>query len=61
VVDSPERAGNVLKANGFKVDTSEVIAVGTPEHPEGLNTVLRASKEGKVNVETLISFCYPER
>ncbi len=46
MVGSPEQDGNVPRADGFKVDTSEVIAVGTPDHSEGLNTVL--------------SFCYPE-
>ena len=56
IVDSPERAKNVLQSNGFKVDTSEVIAVGTPDHPGGLNVVLRALKEGKINVATLYPF-----
>jgi hypothetical protein len=56
IVDSPERAKNVLQSNGFDVTTSEVIAVGTPDHPGGLNVVLRALKEGKINVATLYPF-----
>ncbi|MBN2333103.1 MAG: amino acid-binding protein [Deltaproteobacteria bacterium] len=56
IVDSPDQACNVLQANGFTVDTREVIAIGTPDHPGGLNVVLRALKEGGVNVETLYPF-----
>jgi len=56
IVDTPEQAYNVLMANGFAVHSKEVIAVAAPDHPGGLNVVLRALKEGKVNVETLYPF-----
>ena len=56
IVDTPEQAYNVLTTNGFAVQTKEVIAVGTPDHPGGLNVVLRALKEARVNVETLYPF-----
>ncbi len=56
IVDTPEQAYNVLITNGFSVQTKEVIAVGTPDHPGGLNVVLRALKEARVNVETLYPF-----
>ncbi len=56
IVDTPEQAYNVLMANGFAVHTKEVIAVGTPDHPGGLNVVLRALNEAQVNVETLYPF-----
>ena len=56
IVDTPEQAFNVLKANGFAVNSKEVIAVGAPDHPGGLNVVLRALTEGGVNVETLYPF-----
>jgi len=56
VVDTPDQAYNVLLANGFSVRTNDVIAVGTPDHPGGLNVVLRALKEAQVNVETLYPF-----
>ena len=56
IVDTPEQAYNVLITNGFAVQTKEVIAVGTPDHPGGLNVVLRALKEARVNVETLYPF-----
>ncbi|HDS16151.1 MAG TPA: amino acid-binding protein [Proteobacteria bacterium] len=56
IVDTPEQAYNVLMANGFAVYSKEVIAVGTPDHPGGLNVVLRALKEARVNVETLYPY-----
>ncbi len=56
IVDTPDQAYNVLLANGFVVRTNEVIAVGTPDHPGGLNVILRALTEARVNVETLYPF-----
>jgi hypothetical protein len=38
------------------VTTKEVIAVATPDHPGGLNAVLRPLIEAKVNIETLYPF-----
>ncbi|HPB83361.1 MAG TPA: hypothetical protein PK200_15085, partial [Spirochaetota bacterium] len=46
----------VLKSNGLNVSTREVIAVATPDHPGGLNAVLRPLLEAGVNVETLYPF-----
>jgi len=56
IVDDPERAVNILKGNGFTVSTKEVIAVATPDHPGGLNAVLRPFIEANVNIETLYPF-----
>lgn len=56
IVNNPERAENVLKANGFEVSTKEVIAVATPDHPGGLNAVLRPLRDSHINVETLYPF-----
>jgi len=56
IVNDPERANNVLRSNGFSVSTKEVIAVATPDHPGGLNAVLRPLIEAKVNIETLYPF-----
>ena len=56
IVSDPERAANVLKTHGMNVSTKEVIAVATPDHPGGLNAVLRPLIEGGVNVETLYPF-----
>ena len=56
IVDTPEQAYNVLMANGFAVYNKEVIAVGAPDHPGGLNVVLRALNEAQVNIKTLYPF-----
>ncbi len=56
IVNNPDRAENVLKANGFEVTTREVIAVATPDHPGGLNAVLRPLRDSRINVETLYPF-----
>jgi hypothetical protein len=56
IVNNPERAENVLKANGFQVSMKEVIAVATPDHPGGLNAVLRPLRDSRINVETLYPF-----
>lgn len=56
IVNNPEKALNVLKSGGFTVTTKEVIAVATPDHPGGLNAVLRPLLEAKVNIEMLYPF-----
>jgi len=56
IVSDPDKAANVLRGNRFDVSTKEVIAVATPDHPGGLNAVLRPLREGGVNVETLYPF-----
>ncbi len=56
IVSDPVRAENVLKGNGYNVSTIEVIAVAAPDHPGGLNAVLRPLLEANVNVETLYPF-----
>lgn len=56
IVSDPSRAETVLRASGLNVSTREVIAVATPDHPGGLNAVLRPLIESSVNVETLYPF-----
>ncbi len=56
IVNDPDRATTVLKNHGFNVSTREVIAVATPDHPGGLNAVLRPLIEARVNVETMYPF-----
>lgn len=56
IVSDPVRAENVLKGSGYSVSTIEVIAVAAPDHPGGLNAVLRPLIESNVNVETLYPF-----
>jgi len=53
VVDDPVRALNILKANGFSTKETDVLAVETPDHPGGLNAVLKPLKAGNINVHYL--------
>jgi hypothetical protein len=50
VASDPEKAVNVLKSHGYAVRLTEVLAVATPNHPGGLNAVLRPLKEQNINV-----------
>jgi hypothetical protein len=53
VVDDPVKAINILKANGFSTKETDVIAVETPDHPGGLNAVLKPIKAAGINVHYL--------
>jgi hypothetical protein len=58
IVDDPDRAVNVLGMNGFTISTKEVIAVAAPDHPGGLNAILRSLIEAKVNIDAMYPFIY---
>jgi hypothetical protein len=53
VVDDPVKAVNILKANGFSTKETDVLAVETPDHPGGLNAVLKPLKTANINVHYL--------
>ncbi len=53
VANDPEKAVNVLRSHGYSVKMTEVLAVEAPNHPGGLNAVLRPLKETKINVHYL--------
>ncbi len=53
VANDPEKAANVLRTHGYAIKMSEVLAVETPNHPGGLNAVLRPLKEVSINVKYL--------
>lgn len=50
VADNPEKAVNVLKSGGYMVQVVEVIAVEIPDHPGGLQAVLKPLKRRNINV-----------
>jgi hypothetical protein len=58
IVDDPKRAAKVLQINGFTVTTKEVIAVAAPDHPGGLNAILRPLIEAQINVDCVYPFIY---
>lgn len=53
VASNPEKAANVLKSRGYSVRMTEVLAVETPNHPGGLNAVLKPLKDANINVNYL--------
>jgi hypothetical protein len=53
VANDPEKAINVLKSHAYSVKVTEVLAVEAPNHPGGLNAVLKPLKETKINVNYL--------
>ena len=53
VVDDPVKALNLLQANKFSTKETDVLAVETPDHPGGLNAVLKPLKEAGINVHYL--------
>ena len=55
VANDPDKAINVLKTAGYKLETKDVIACETPHHPGGLNAVLKPLKEKNINVD----YIYP--
>jgi hypothetical protein len=53
VANDPEKAANVLRSHGYAIKMSDVLALDTPNHPGGLNAVLRPLKEVSINVKYL--------
>lgn len=56
IVDKVETAEKVLRANGFTVGKTNVIAVEVPDRTGGLATVLKCIKEANLNVEYMYAF-----
>lgn len=55
VANDPDKAINVLKAAGYRMEVKDVIACEVPHHPGGLNVVLRLLKDVNINVD----YIYP--
>ncbi|MDO9122817.1 MAG: amino acid-binding protein [Deltaproteobacteria bacterium] len=53
VASDPGKAANVLKTHGYSIKITEVLAVEAPNHPGGLNAVLKPLKEISINVNYL--------
>ncbi len=53
VVDDPEKANNILTGNGYDPKETDVLAVETPDHPGGMNAVLKPLKAAGINVHYL--------
>ncbi len=53
VVDDPEKAKNILTGGGYNPKEIDVLAVETPDHPGGINAVLKPLKNAGINVHYL--------
>jgi len=53
VLDDPVKALNILKGNGYSTRETDVLAVETPDHPGGLNAVLKPLRNAGINVHYL--------
>jgi len=50
VPDDPQKTINVLRSHGYSVRETDVIAVEVPDHPGGLQAVLKPLKRANINV-----------
>jgi hypothetical protein len=56
VTDNPEKTANVLKSKGYSITETDVIAVEVPDHPGGLQAVLKPIFNAKINVHYFYTF-----
>ena len=56
IVNDNKRAVELLKASGFTVGTTEVVAVEIPDKPRGLADILDLLGEAGINVEYMYAF-----
>jgi hypothetical protein len=56
IVDDPDKAVLVLESKGYNIRQREVLAVETPDHPGGLNAVLRPLRDAQINVHYLYPY-----
>jgi hypothetical protein len=56
VVDDPAKAFMVLESKDYSIRKKNVLAVETPDHPGGLNAVLKPLKEADINVHYLYPY-----
>jgi hypothetical protein len=59
IANDPDRAINVLRARGYRMRIHEVIACEKPDHPGGLNAVLKPLGKEGINVKYLYPCLYP--
>ncbi|HOO55773.1 MAG TPA: ACT domain-containing protein [bacterium] len=50
IADNPEKAEQILIAEGYNIWTRDVIAIECPDHPGALNPVLKPLAQAGINV-----------
>ena len=53
VVNDPEKAENVLNTTGYDVQMTDVIACELPDHPGGLNAILKPLKSANIDIDCI--------
>jgi hypothetical protein len=56
IVSNNEKARKELKANGFTVGTTDVVAVEVSDNPGGLHHIVKLLKNVNVNIEYMYAF-----
>jgi len=56
VSDDPQKTANVLRSRGLSVTERDVLAVEVPDHPGGLQAILRPLKAAGINVHYLYPY-----
>ena len=56
VVDDPKKAKDALSAKEIEFEEADVLAVEMPDHPGGMNAVLRPLKDAGINVITMYPY-----
>jgi hypothetical protein len=56
VTDNPQKTVNVLKSHGYSIKETEVLAIEIPDHPGGLQAVLKPLKAADINVLYLYTY-----
>lgn len=56
IVDQPDKAYEILKAQEFTVSVTDVIGVEMPDQPGGLAKVLSELEKAEINIEYLYAF-----
>jgi hypothetical protein len=56
IVNDTHKAKEALKAKGFTVSETEVVAVEVPDKPGGLHNILEIMQKSDINVEYMYAF-----
>ncbi len=56
VVDDPKKAKNALTTENIDYIESDVLAVEMPDHPGGMNAVLKPLRDAKINAVTMYPY-----
>lgn len=56
IVNDNEKAKEALKANGFTVGKTDVVAVEVEDRPGGLHKILDILRKARINVEYMYAF-----